>query len=105
MRTRINCAVKYVTLRRWLVSVGAVCAAVIVWGAVGISGQDDPLLKSEPLTAVIQRTEREKPKFAKRQQDLLAARYDSRESPGPGRDDVARQGGAGRRARQAARRA
>ena len=58
-------------------------------------------MKTEPLAAVIQRTQKEKPTFAKRQQDLLAARYDLANRPAPGRDDVARQGGAGRRARQA----
>ena len=65
MKTRISDAVKDLTLRRWLVSVSAVGAAALVWGAVRISGQDDPLLKTEPLTAVIQRTQKEKPTIAK----------------------------------------
>lgn len=83
MTTRISDVVKYLTLRRWLVSVSA-GAAALVWGAVGISGQDDPLVKTEPLTAVIPRTQKEKPTFAKRQQDLLAARYDLANRPARG---------------------
>ena len=31
----------------------AACAAVLVWGVVTISGQDDPLVKTEPLPQVI----------------------------------------------------
>ena len=46
-----------------------------------LSGQDDPLLKGEPLPQVIERTQKEKPTFAKRQQDLLAARYDLANRP------------------------
>jgi cytochrome c peroxidase len=81
---RISDVVNYLTLRRWLVSVSAVGAAVLVWGAIGISGQDDPLVKTEPLTTVMQRTQKEKPTFAKRQQDLLAARYDLANRPAQG---------------------
>ena len=72
------------THRGRMVSVSAVGACAIVWGAVGISGQDDPLVKTEPLAAVIQRTQKEKPTFAKRQQDLLAARYDLANRPAQG---------------------
>src|SRR5687767_7688739 len=75
VRTRFSDAVNSVTLGRWL-SVSAVGAAAIVWGTVGISGQDDPLLKTEPLAGVIQRNQKEKPTFERRQQDLLALRYD-----------------------------
>ena len=58
MKTRISDVVNHLTLRRWLVSVSAVGAAVLVWGAIGISGQDDPLVKTEPLTTVMQRTQK-----------------------------------------------
>jgi cytochrome c peroxidase len=84
VKTRISYAVKYLTLHRWLVSVSAMGAAALVWGAVSTAGQDDPLVKTEPLTAVIQRTQKEKLTFAKRQQDLLAARYDIGNRPAPG---------------------
>ena len=66
MKIRISDVANQLTLRRWLVSVSAVGAAVLVWGAIGISGQDDPLVKTEPLTTVMQRTQKEKPTFAKR---------------------------------------
>jgi cytochrome c peroxidase len=69
--------------RRALVSVGTACAAAL-WGGVAIFGQDDPLVKTEPLTQVIQRTQREKPTFAKRQQDLLNLRYDLANRAAPG---------------------
>ena len=72
------------TLRRRLVSASAIGTAALVWGAVGISGQDDPLVKAEPLAAVIERTQKEKPTFAKRQQDLLAERYDLANRPAQG---------------------
>ena len=55
-----------------------------LWGAVAIFGQDDPLVKTEPIAQVIQRTQSEKPKFAKRQQDLLNQRYDLANRPAPG---------------------
>jgi cytochrome c peroxidase len=84
VKIRISDVVNHLTLRRWLVSVSAVGAAVLVWGAIGISGQDDPLVKTEPLTTVMQRTQKEKPTFAKRQQDLLAARYDIANRPAQG---------------------
>ena len=64
-------------------SAAAVCAAAL-WGAVAIFGQDDPLVKTEPLAQVIQRTQKEKPTFAKRQQDLLDLRYDLANRPAPG---------------------
>ena len=60
------------TRRRKLVSAGAVAVAAMLWSAAGVLGQDDPLVKTEPIAAVIQRTQKEKPAFAKRQQDLLA---------------------------------
>ena len=69
--------------RRGLVSAGAACA-VALWGAAAIFGQDDPLVKTEPLAQVIQRTQEEKPTFAKRQQDLLNLRYDLANRPAPG---------------------
>ncbi|MFN2445555.1 MAG: cytochrome B6 [Vicinamibacterales bacterium] len=61
--------------RRWLTA-GAASIAACVLSIAALSGQDDPLLKGEPLTEVIARTQKEKPAFAKRQQDLLNARYD-----------------------------
>ena len=67
-----------------MVSASALCAAALSWGAVAINGQDDPLVKTEPLAAVIQRTQKEKPTFAKRQEDLLAARYDLANRAAPG---------------------
>jgi cytochrome c peroxidase len=58
------------------VSVSAIGTAALIASAAGLSGQDDPLLRTEPLTSVMQRTQHEKPTFARRQSDLLAARYD-----------------------------
>ena len=58
------------------------CAAAL-W-SVAIIGQDDPLMKAEPLAQVIKRTEQEKPTFAKRHQDLLDLRYDLTNRPAPG---------------------
>ncbi len=72
------------THRGRMVSASALCAGALVWGAVAINGQDDPLVKTEPLAAVIQRTQKEKPTFAKRQEDLLAARYDLANRAAPG---------------------
>jgi hypothetical protein len=63
------------TRRRTFLSVTAVCATTL-WGGAALVGQDDPLLKTEPLPQVIQRTQQDKPAFAKRHQDLLALRYD-----------------------------
>jgi cytochrome c peroxidase len=60
------------------------CAAAIVWGIVALSGQDDPLVKTEPLAEVVKRTGSEKAGFAKRQQDLLNARYDLANRPAQG---------------------
>ncbi len=71
-------------LRRGFLSAGAVCAAAVVWGVAAISGQDDPLVKTEPIAQVVQRTQNEKPAFAKRQQDLLTARYDLANRPAQG---------------------
>ena len=72
----------YVKRHRGFVSACAACAAAL-WG-VAIFGQDDPLVKTEPLPQVIQRTQQEKPTFAKRQQDLLNLRYDLANRPAPG---------------------
>jgi cytochrome c peroxidase len=58
---------------RWVV---LLASSLYVLSLVAIAGQDDPLVKSEPLPEVIARTQKEKPAMAKRQQDLLAARYD-----------------------------
>jgi cytochrome c peroxidase len=69
--------------RRGLVSAGAVCAASLL-GAVAIFGQDDPLVKTDPIAQVIQRTQQEKPAFAKRHQDLLTLRYDLANRAAPG---------------------
>ena len=44
----------------------------------------------------------DKPAVQKRQADLLEQRYDLANRAGAGRDDVARQAGAGGRAREAA---
>ena len=60
------------------------CTAVIVAAVVALSGQDDPLVKTEPLAQVIQRTQSEKAGFAKRQQDLLNVRYDLANRPAQG---------------------
>jgi len=63
----------------------AVTSLVVSMAAVVVlSGQDDPLVKSEPLPDVIARTQKEKPSFAKRQQDLLDARYDLSNRPAAG---------------------
>ena len=71
-------------LRRGFLTAGALCAAAFVWGVDAISGQDDPLVKTEPLAQVVQRTQNEKPAFAKRQQDQLNARYDLANRPAQG---------------------
>ena len=84
MNITISNIVTHLTPRRWLVSLSAVAAVVLVWGAIGLSGQDDPLVKTEPLTTVMARTQKEKPAFAKWQQDLLAARYDLANRPAQG---------------------
>ncbi|HYN10492.1 MAG TPA: hypothetical protein VES67_24095 [Vicinamibacterales bacterium] len=74
---------QHLKLRRGLVSVSAACATAL-WGAVAIFGQDDPLVKTEPLAQVIQRTQQEKPAFARRHQDLLNLRYDLANRPAAG---------------------
>ena len=70
--------------RRRVIALRALSAGACVLSLAVLSGQDDPLLKGEPLAQVIARTQKEKPGFAKRQQDMLAARYDlaSRSAPG-----------------------
>ena len=77
-------------------------AVALVCGAVVLSAQT---AAPESFTALVSRLQQEKPTFAKRQQELLAERYDLADRAAAGRHDVARQAGAGRRARQAARRA
>ena len=71
----------HVKRHRGFVSACAACAAAL-W-SVAIVGQDDPLVKTEPLPQVIKRTEEEKPTFAKRHQDLLNLRYDLANRPAP----------------------
>ena len=73
---------RHLKRHRGLVSAYAACAAAL-WG-VALFGQDDPLVKTEPLPQVIQRTQQEKPKFAQRHQDLLNLRYDLANRPAPG---------------------
>jgi cytochrome c peroxidase len=68
--------------RHWFATGAAGAACVLSMAA--LSGQDDPLVKVEPLAQVIARTQKEKPTFAKRQQDLLAARYDLADRPARG---------------------
>ena len=88
---------------RGVVSAGMVCATAL-WGAVAIFGQDDPLVKTEPIAQVIQRTQQEKPTFAKRHQDLLNLRYDLANRPAPGVTMSRGKARAGRGAREARRR-
>jgi len=66
------------------IAVGVMSLVVAVAGLAVLSAQDDPLVKSEPLPDVIARTQKEKPSFAKRQQDLLNARYDLSNRPATG---------------------
>src|ERR1700733_13427187 len=68
---------------RQLVAAATAIAAAL-YGAGAVFGQDDPLVKTEPLPLVIQRTQQEKPQFAKRHQDLLDLRYDLADRPAPG---------------------
>jgi cytochrome c peroxidase len=71
------------THHRRLAWIGAACAVALGSG-VAIVGQDDPLVKTEPIAQVISRTQQEKPAFAKRHQDLLALRYDLANRPAAG---------------------
>jgi cytochrome c peroxidase len=75
---------RHIRLRRRFLSTFAMCAATTVGAVVALSGQDDPLVKTEPLAQVIQRTQNEKATFAKRQLDLLNARYDLANRPAAG---------------------
>ena len=68
---------------QWIVP-AAVSLGACVISIAALAGQDDPLLKGEPLTQIIARTQKEKPAFAKRQQDLLNARYDLANRPASG---------------------
>ena len=70
--------------RRGWTTAGLASAAFWIFCIAALSGQDDPLVKSEPIAEVITRTQKEKPAFAKRQQDLLNARYDLSNRPAPG---------------------
>ena len=74
---------QHVQHHRGLVWAGAACA-VALWSGGAIFGQDDPLVKTEPLAQVIQRTQQEKPTFLKRHQDLLTLRYDLANRPAAG---------------------
>ena len=61
-----------------------------------------PVDIKEPFATTLQRMKAAQPAVQKRQADLLAERYDLADRAGRGRDHVARQAGAGGRARQAA---
>lgn len=58
-------------------------AAVLAEGARTVSAQADPAAQVD-FNALVKRTQTEKPQFAKRQQDLLAARYDLANRPAMG---------------------
>ena len=75
-------AMQHVKRHRGVVSVIAASAAAL-WSGVAIVGQDDPLVKTEPLAQVMQRTQQEKPTFATRHQTLLNLRYDLANRPAP----------------------
>ena len=64
-----------------LIAAGAAGFIVCAFSVVAISGQDDPLVKAEPLPQLIARTQKDKPAFARRQQELLNARYDLANRP------------------------
>ena len=64
-----------------------------------------PVDLKESFSTVMQRMKAEKAKIEKRQADLLNERYDLGDRPAKGVTHVARQAGAGGRARQAAARA
>src|SRR5688500_8386712 len=78
-----NHAMEHLKSRRRIMSASVACATA-VWCTVAIFGQDDPLVKTEPIAQVIQRTQQEKPTFAKRHQDLMNLRYDLADRPAPG---------------------
>ena len=67
---------KGLALRHRGMALGAISLALSMMTMTALSGQDDPLVKSEPLAQVIARTQKEKPVVANRQQALLTARYD-----------------------------
>jgi len=62
----------------------AMAVTTVLGGSRAIGGQDDPLVNTEPIAQVIQRTQQEKPVLAKRHQDLLTLRYDLADRPVPG---------------------
>src|SRR5688572_1488980 len=72
----VEASMKQLALRHRGMAVGAMSLAVLITTMAALSGQDDPLVKSEPIAQVIARTQKEKPVFASRQQALLTARYD-----------------------------
>jgi cytochrome c peroxidase len=76
-------AMQHFSSHRRLVAATAAFATAL-GGAVVVFGQDDPLVKADPLPQVIQRTQQEKGAFAKRHQDLLDLRYDLADRPAPG---------------------
>ena len=84
------------------IAVGVMSLVVAVAGLAVLSAQDDPLVKSEPLPDVIARTQKEKPSFAKRQLDLLNARYDLSNRPATGVTMTRGQACSGWRSREAA---
>ena len=64
-----------------------------------------PVVVKEAFADTMARMSSAKAGVMKRQMDLLAERYDLAQPARQGRDDVARQAGAGRRARASCRRA
>lgn len=62
--------------RRWLQA--SLAAALLAAGAPAL------LAQTESFDELVKRLQREKPSFAKRQQDLLAQRYDLSDRPAPG---------------------
>ena len=62
-----------------------------------------PVDTKEPFASVMKRMSAAKPEVMRRQQTLLEQRYDLADRPVAGVEHVARQAGAGRRPREAAR--
>ena len=63
-----------------------------------------PVQAKESFADVMKRMKAEKPAVTEKHKKLLAERYDLSDRPAKGVEDVARQAGAGRRAREAAAR-
>ena len=74
-------AMKNIIVNRRVRSLFVGGAAALLCGAVVISAQ---AVAPETFTALVSRLQAEKPKFAKRQQDLLAERYDLADRPAKG---------------------